>query len=216
MVETEKEERHKLREHFLASFVQSMIMNSYKEVPKTEQQKAKEKEFREAIEEVKRNLQKTKKEVHEASPIDTSTFMPPRPIKMPTRNEKRPNIPIKSPVPLPTYQPLQLKPGEKPDTLSLGKLAQVLKDPAVFSVEVPGPAKNVRVNRAGQIQTSSLILTKDEIQKIMDNISEKTRIPLMSGLFKAAVQDLLITAVISEFVGTRMMIQKRTPFQPVQ
>ena len=86
-------------------------------------------------------------------------------------------------------------------------------DPSVLSVECPGPGRNVLVNRSGVIQTTPLILNKEEIDELMDEISDKTRIPIVSGLFKAAFQDLIMTAVVSEFVGTRFMMQKMNPFQ---
>jgi len=92
------------------------------------------------------------------------------------------------------------------------KIVPLLKDPNVFTIESPGPNKHVLVNRGGSIQTTPVTLTKEEISKIMQEISEKTRIPLVPGLFKAAFKNLLITAVVSDFVGTRFLIQKRTPF----
>ena len=88
-----------------------------------------------------------------------------------------------------------------------------MQDPAVLNVECPGPYKNLLVNRGGSVQTSSVMLTHEEINSVMHNISEHTRIPITPGVFRAAVQDLLITAVISDFVGTRFLIQKRNPFQ---
>jgi hypothetical protein len=120
-----------------------------------------------------------------------------------------------SPIPLPQqpYQPTKLRPGHRIETVNLGKLAGVLVDPSVLSIECPGPYKNLLVNRSGSIQTSAITLTPEEINAMMHNVSEQTRIPITPGVFRAAVQDLLITAVLSDFVGTRFVIQKRNPFQ---
>lgn len=96
--------------------------------------------------------------------------------------------------------------------INLGKIAQIISDPAVLGIECPGAGKNIMANRSGAIQTTSITLTKEEIDLIMQEISEKTRIPIIPGILKAAINDLVITAVISEFVGTRFVIQKRTPF----
>lgn len=112
---------------------------------------------------------------------------------------------------LPPVAPSQSNGKSKP--LKLGKIAKILIDPTVLSVESPGPQKNLVVNRGGQIQTSPENLTQEEIKEIMKSISERTRIPLTPGLFKAAVEDLLVTAVVSDYVGTRFIIQKRLPFQ---
>lgn len=126
-----------------------------------------------------------------------------------------PMIPRRSPIPLPQqqYKPSPLKPGQKPETVNLGKLAGILVDPSVFSVECQGPHKNLLVNRGGSIQTSEVTLTDEEINTMMHNISEQTRIPISGRVFRTAIQDLVVTAVISDFVGTRFVIQKRSPFQ---
>jgi hypothetical protein len=110
-----------------------------------------------------------------------------------------------SPMPIPsnsTSGPMMLGPN-------LEKVLSFLKDPSVQAVECTGPEKNLLVNKSGRIQTTSLNLTKDQINSIMQTISEQTRIPLISGVFKAVFGQFLITAVISEYVGTRFIIQKR-------
>ncbi|MBI5803803.1 hypothetical protein HY450_01000 [Candidatus Pacearchaeota archaeon] len=113
---------------------------------------------------------------------------------------------------MPPQIPLSSPQGK--ENINIGKITQILLDPSVFSVECPGPNKNLLVNRSGVIQTSKLMMTNEQIKSLMEEFSEKTRIPLIeSGLFKALFQDLLFTAVVSEFVGTRFIIQKRTPFQ---
>ena len=100
--------------------------------------------------------------------------------------------------------------------LTLGKIASLIADPSVISVECPGPNKPVIVNRAGNLQPSSISLTKDEIDLLMKDISRQTKIPLVSGIFKALAGNLMVTAVNSEFVGTRFLLQKRkiTPQHP--
>ena len=103
--------------------------------------------------------------------------------------------------------------SEKSEPINLGKIAQILMDPAVQSIECPGSGKNILVNRSGAIQASATILSGEEILGITQEFSDKTRIPLGPGVFKAAFQDLLMTAVVSEIVGTRFIIQKRNPLQ---
>lgn len=100
---------------------------------------------------------------------------------------------------------------QRPLDMDLGKITMFLNDPTVISVECPGPEKNIHINRAGRIQTAPIALTTEEIETIMHEISDRTRIPLTQGLFRAVMQEYLITAVISEFVGTRFIIQKRIP-----
>jgi hypothetical protein len=89
------------------------------------------------------------------------------------------------------------------------KILQFLHDPAIIGIECPGPDKNILVNRLGTILPASLSLTPTEIQAILNEVSEATRIPIISGVFKALYKSLLITAVISDFTGTRFIIEKR-------
>jgi len=100
-----------------------------------------------------------------------------------------------------------------PGNVDLGKLNFLIVDPRIQSIECPGPTKNVLVKKDGSVQRTSVVLTKEEIQNIINNFSEQTRIPLLGGVFKAAFGNLIMTAVISDFVGSRFVVQKKTPFQ---
>ena len=91
----------------------------------------------------------------------------------------------------------------------LGHINPLLSDPAVQSLECTGPEKPLLVNRSGLIQATNFMLTPDEINTFMQEVSERTRIPLTQGLFKAVMGNLIITAVISDIIGTRFVVQKR-------
>ena len=93
--------------------------------------------------------------------------------------------------------------------LSLDKIKNILLRQEVFSVECPGPGKPLVIVSRGISNIANVTLTDEEISILMKDISQKTRIPLVTGLFKAVLGNLLITAVISDFVGTRFIIQKR-------
>ncbi len=92
---------------------------------------------------------------------------------------------------------------------SLTKIASWLTDPAVISIECPGPDKPLVIMKGGFTQNTSFQFTQEEIAIIMDEISQKTRIPLGSGVFKAALGNFLFTAISSKFIGTRFLIQKK-------
>jgi hypothetical protein len=91
----------------------------------------------------------------------------------------------------------------------LEKIDPLLRDPLVQSVECPGPSKNLIVNVNGALKTTSVLLSKEEIEQIMNKISDRTRIPLMQGVFKAAISNLIVTAVISDLAGSRFHIEKQ-------
>lgn len=96
---------------------------------------------------------------------------------------------------------------------SLEKIRNLLKDIYVRSVECPGPGKPIIVFKGNLPQTTNILLNEDEIKAIMTEISAKTRIPLLPGLFRTALENVIVTAVISDFVGTRFVIEKKTPQQ---
>lgn len=203
-------ERHKFREDFLDAFVRTLILNSY-DAEKAKKEKPEQTE-KATEEQTTPAVQMLPSMMHEKQ-TKKKSFPVPKPLT-PRIPQKRTPAPTASPIPLPQLPQLpQLKPGQKPETINLGRIAMLLKDPSVFSVECPGPGKNLLVNRGGALQATPVILSEEAIGNLMQNFSEKTRIPLISGVFRAAYQDLVISAVVSDFVGTRFLIQKRTPFQ---
>ncbi len=92
---------------------------------------------------------------------------------------------------------------------SMKKIIPFIKDIFVQSIECKGPDTPLLVLKGGIIQVTNIILSKEEIDLIMQEISNETRIPLMQGLFKALHGRLIITAAISDFVGTRFILEKR-------
>lgn len=112
----------------------------------------------------------------------------------------------------PQYQP-------KPVGFHLGKTEVFLKDPLLQSIECPGPGKNILVKKQNNISPTRTILSQQEINNIINSFSQQAKIPISSGILKAAVGNLVISAVISEFVGSRFIINKLTPpqvQQPIQ
>lgn len=100
-----------------------------------------------------------------------------------------------------------------PGNMDLGKLNLFLGDPRVNQLECYGPKKEILVKVNGQTQKTSISLKKEEIEEVINSFSEKTRIPLIKGVFRAALGNLILTAVTSDFVDTRFTIQKRAPFE---
>jgi len=93
---------------------------------------------------------------------------------------------------------------------SLKRIQPLLTDKTITSIECSGPGMPIMIARGTYTQSTPVHFTVDEINKIIKEISERTKIPLnASGIFKAAIGDIIITAVLSEFVGTRFVIQKK-------
>ena len=101
---------------------------------------------------------------------------------------------------------------------SLFTITYIMQDPSVITVECPGSGKNLLVNRNGTITPSPISLNGDEVREIIYEISAITKIPVVPGVFKAAFDNYIATAVVSDFVGTRFLIQKKPfiPLPPIQ
>jgi len=115
-------------------------------------------------------------------------------------------MPQKMQKPLPIIKPL-------PGYMDLGKLNLLISDPRVNQIECFGSKKEIIVKISGQPQKTRIELTKEEIDSVIKSFSEKARIPLIRGVFRAALGNLILTAVTFDFVDTRFTIQKKAPFE---
>lgn len=104
-----------------------------------------------------------------------------------------------------------LQPVEQKTIPTMEKLLPFIADPAVSAINCPGPGKNIILTRLGMIQQINLALTKEEIENFLKDISSKTKIPLVAGLFKVIYQNLLITAIVSDYMDNKFLIEKRIP-----
>lgn len=93
------------------------------------------------------------------------------------------------------------------------KLNTLIRDPYVTEIECNGAENLLSVRKSGVIQNTQINLSIEEIYEIIAEFSQKTRIPVINGRIKAALNDLIITAAMSESLGPRFIIQKKKPFQ---
>ena len=131
-----------------------------------------------------------------------------------------PSLPTLSIKPILPQHPPQFQPPQRQPQFSalpmhlqmqgspLTKIETILKDPLINMLECPGPGKLVLVRTLGAVKTTQISLNEEEIRQVINQFSEQARIPLMTGIFKAAVGNLIITAVLSEFAGSRFIISK--------
>lgn len=98
-----------------------------------------------------------------------------------------------------------------PIGFDLGKLNMLTRDPRVSIIECSGPNKLILARIYGRATATKISLTDEEIRKIIQQFSNAAKIPILGGLFKVAVGNLLITAVISDLVGSRFVITKLIP-----
>lgn len=192
----------KFREFFLLAFTRELIRNSVPEEflkIELERQVRKEDAKKEAKELMKQ---------HKPNPLlnlqTTQGFKPlPKPYAIPRRLIiPRPKLPAHL-----TY----LKPAPTPLEMNLGKLNKFLSDPSIQTIECNGEGEKIIIKVPNKRPTE-VTLTKEEIDNVIAAFSDKSRIPADEGVFRAAVGRWMISAIISEVIGTKFII-KRIPYQ---
>jgi len=63
---------------------------------------------------------------------------------------------------------------------------------------------------------SSFITNDKTLNNIINYFSQKAKIPIVGGILKAAVKNTIISAIFSEFVGSRFLINKITPYSLIE
>jgi len=112
----------------------------------------------------------------------------------------------------PVLQTITPSPQPLPAGFSLGKIDPLIYDNRITTIECPGPGKFILTKTAGNINITRISLGEEEIKIMIQEFSRQAKIPIITGLFKAVVGNLVITAVISDFVGSRFIINKYTPY----
>ena len=97
--------------------------------------------------------------------------------------------------------------------LDLGKLNPLLADPAVNVIESNNPDQGVIVKGRMGTKPTSIILSKEEIDQIIQIFSKKSKIPAGEGAVKIALGRYILSAIISEEAGSRFIITKLPPAQ---
>lgn len=121
-------------------------------------------------------------------------------------------------------QPLEVSRSivqQKPSVLhSIGqgysKIDSLIKDISVQMIECPGAGKNVIVRVRNRLNTTKIILNESEIKEVINHFASQARIPVVGGILKAAVGDLIVSAVISELIGSRFIINKKSPYSLIE
>jgi hypothetical protein len=130
-----------------------------------------------------------------------------------------PKIQSKAPKPqLPQILPAEtsVRPSNSVSEESLKKINHLIQDKSIQMIECPGPKKNVLVRVHSRINTTKITLEDQEIKEIINYFSASAKIPVINGILKAAINDLIISAITSEFVGSRFIIKKKTPYTLIE
>ena len=173
--------------------------NFASEIPEKKNLKEAEKESEGGISDVVRRLEEEKFEISLNKPAAA-----PRERFRPTLEKARLRIP--EPVLPPQFSYLKPTPSER--QIDLGKLNSLIKDPLVKVIECGGPEQNIIVTESSGAKKTSIILSKEEIDGIVEKFSKAAKIPVHEGVFRVVVGRLIFLAITSEIVGSRFIIRK--------
>src|SRR3989344_4527753 len=97
---------------------------------------------------------------------------------------------------------------KKTEGFFLGKITPLILDPRVIAIECTGPGRFVIVKLPDKKLSTNITLTKENIDGIINTFSEESRIPRIGGVFKAVVNNMVVTAIDSHIGGPRFIINK--------
>lgn len=89
------------------------------------------------------------------------------------------------------------------------QLKTILEDSSINAVECQGPNKPLVLRKQGATVLSSVTLSEAEIQKQINQWADNTNSPLTNGILRADNENLTITAVVSELIGSRFMVIRK-------
>jgi len=91
--------------------------------------------------------------------------------------------------------------------IDLGKLNPFIKDPAVRIIE-SNPDEKVIVTGSMGTKPTDVILNKEDIDRVINKFSEMSKIPTTEGIYRVVVGNLILSAIISEVIGSKFVIKK--------
>ncbi len=191
-------------------------INPFESNPHEDETKSELKKLAEKIELKKNKHQKSslaKQSIHIQSPEVESIFKP----SLTTPKSKQPIKTNSYQLPNPGKKRFTIPADQSPQPVvpvgsKFGKIELLLHDPTVTLIECYGADKYLSIIRTGQRQPTKIKLIQQEIDNLIKKMADEARIPLIEGVFRAAVENFVVHSVISNNVGVRFIIKKYTPY----
>jgi hypothetical protein len=92
--------------------------------------------------------------------------------------------------------------------IDIGRLNYLLKDPMIQEIQCDGADENILVKGTFGIKPTKIILKEEEINEIIEEFSNKSKIPIEPGIFKVVMGKIIFTAIISETTSSRFILTK--------
>jgi hypothetical protein len=179
-----------LKDQFFELFIGEIVMNS---LDPWEKKRIEEK--REKIQRLKKEMEKLMEEKMNFSPKKIETQTTPQIQKTPQIIYPTENFPVEQP-----------KFEQQP--LGLNQIEQLIANPTIAVVECPGPGRFILVKKGFKKIATKITLNREEIEEILNYFSNESRIPRIGGVFKAIVDNLILTAIDSPYGGPKFIITK--------
>ena len=86
------------------------------------------------------------------------------------------------------------------------KIQTLVKNKDIQIIECPGPDKPILIHEKGSLAKISLSMSEEEIINLLKTIAQENAVPFAHGVMKIKSQNYSLTAVVSEFAGSRFII----------
>ena len=106
-------------------------------------------------------------------------------------------ITVRDVKPIPSYKEIDLR-----------KINSLVRDPLVKIIECNGPDEKIVVMGQMGRKNTTIILNKEEIEDVIKKFSEATKIPISEGIYKVVIGKLILSAMVSEVIGSKFIITK--------
>jgi|AP95_1055475.scaffolds.fasta_scaffold56013_2 hypothetical protein len=104
----------------------------------------------------------------------------------------------------------------RPNEEVIADLNKIINDKNVQMIECPGPGRNILVKVKNDVNLTKLILNEAEIKNVIIYFSDYARIPIVGGILKTSIESMMISAVVSDYAGSRFIINKRSPYDLIK
>jgi len=93
--------------------------------------------------------------------------------------------------------------------IDLYKITSLVQNPEVKMI-IANPDEKVSIIEATGTRITDITLSKEDIDRIINSFSEKSKVPIEEGIYKINFGNLTLSAVISQIIGSRFVIKKNS------
>jgi len=92
--------------------------------------------------------------------------------------------------------------------IKFGKLTPIIQNPSINVIECPGPGREIIIRTYNIRKPYPVVLSKGEMQKLIEQFAEKAKVPVINGLMRAWIDKFMISATIVNNQVENFILQK--------